>query len=131
MVEWVAPGTIKPFITISPTELVIDLANAALSPVHAIYTGPVPIDLKSLPPGLVITTVGADQNQLVTFGRWHDPLDRRIGVLGSGNRRLRLQHAADLDLCGNSHGHSPGGLWHYNSASNTFVATRIEVGLQN
>jgi hypothetical protein len=131
VVEWVAPGTKKPFITIHPTELVVDLANAALSPVHAIYTGPVPIDLKSLPPGLVITTVGADQNQLVLSvggtvlatgaSVFSDPSTAASAYSAALNATFSGTHTAiHLVAFGN-----------YNSASNTFVATRIEVGLQN
>ena len=131
VVEWVAPGTTKPFITISPTELVIDLANVALSPVHAIYTGPVPIDLKSLPPGLVITTVGADQNQLV--------LSVGGTILSSGVSVFSAPATAASDYSKRLTSTFAGthtaihlvAFGTYNSASNTFVATRIDVGLQN
>jgi hypothetical protein len=131
VVEWVAPGTAKPFSSISPTGLVLDLNNAALSPVHAIYTGPVPIDLKSLPTGLVITSVGANQNQLsLSVGGtilatgvsvFSDPATAATDYSALLTSTFAGTHTAiHLVAFGN-----------YNSASNTFIATRIEVGLQN
>ena len=110
VIEWVAPGTVKPFSSISPTALVPDLSNTALSTVHSIYTGPVPIDLKSLPPGLVITTVGADQNQLV-LSVGGTVLTTGVSVFSTpATAASDYSQAADVDLCRHPHGHSPGGL---------------------
>ncbi|HUL18622.1 MAG TPA: hypothetical protein VLV29_05080, partial [Steroidobacteraceae bacterium] len=131
VVEWVAPGTVKPFSSISPTALVVDLANTALSTVHAIYTGPVAIDLKALPPGLVITTVGANQNQLL--------LSVGGTVLTTGVSVFSTPASAASDystlltstFAGTHTAVHLVAFGNYNSASNTFVATRIDVGLQN
>jgi hypothetical protein len=131
VIEWVAPGTVKPFSSISPTALVPDLSNTALSTVHSIYTGPVPIDLKSLPPGLVITTVGADQNQLV--------LSVGGTVLTTGVSVFSTPASAASDysklltttFAGTHTAVHLVAFGNYNSASNIFVATRIDVGLQN
>ena len=131
VVEWVSPGTTKPFSSISPTALVPDLSNTALSTVHSIYTGPVPIDLKTLPAGLLITTVGADQNQLV--------LSVGGTVLSSGVSVFSTPASAASDysqlltttFAGTHTAVHLVAFGNYNSASNTFVATRIDVGLQN
>jgi hypothetical protein len=111
--------------------LVPDLSNTALSTVHSIYTGPVPIDLKSLPPGLVITTVGADQNQLV--------LSVGGTVLTTGVSVFSTPASAASDysklltttFAGTHTAVHLVAFGNYNSASNIFVATRIDVGLQN
>jgi hypothetical protein len=129
VVEWVAPGTTKPFVTIRPTELIINMA--ALGPVHSIYTGPVPIDLKSLPPGLVITTVGADQNQLV-LSVGGTVLTTGVSVFSTPATAAADYSAALSSIFAGTHTavHLVA-FGNYNSASNTFVATRIDVGLQN
>ena len=131
VIEWLSPGTTKPFSSISPTALVADLSNTALSTVHSIYTGPVPIDLKTLPASPLITTVGADQNQLV--------LSVGGTVLSSGVSVFSTPASAASDysqlltttFAGTHTAVHLVAFGNYNSASNTFVATRIDVGLQN
>lgn len=127
VVEW-GNGTTAdaPFSSFGSAGLVVDLANADLSTIHYIRTGPAMLDLKSLPASPLITTVGADQSNLwLAVGS--SALTTGISVFNSAagfstglksalndtNRVFRLVAYGQ-----------------YNSSTNTFVASRIYVALQ-
>ena len=82
VVEWVSGGATAPFTQHDAAGLVVDLSNANLGTVHAIYTGPQSLDLK--PPSLPASrssTTGAN-GQAVARGRQCDS-----GDLGVSERR--------------------------------------------
>jgi hypothetical protein len=66
VVEWTGGGTATPFTSAGSAGFVVNLNNANLGTVHYIRTGPPQndLDLKKLPASPLITTVGADQNDL-------------------------------------------------------------------
>src|SRR5262249_1310927 len=123
-------GATKPFTTISPTQLIVDLSNPALAEFHDIYTGPQVLNLQALPASPVITTVGANQNSLeLSVGSL--ALTTGISVFSNpSSAPSDFSAALTTAINGtNKAGHLVA-VGHYNSASNTFVATRIDVGLQ-
>ena len=127
VVEWVSGGASAPFSQHDAAGLVVDLSNANLGTVHAIYTGPQSLDLKppSLPASPLITTTGANQSKL---------------LLAVGNATLGITEfqsaaafatALNSALNGTNKVYRLAAFGQYNSASNTFVATRIDVALHN
>jgi hypothetical protein len=131
LVDWNnASGSTKPFTTISPTQLIVDLSNAALGGAHGIYTGPEVLDIASLPASPVITTVGANQNSLeLSVGSVG--LTSGVSVYSnSSNAASAYSSALTKTFSGTAKASRLVAVGHYNSASNTFVASRIDMGLQ-
>jgi len=127
VVEWVNGGSATPFDTINDNEIVVNLSNPNLGGAHLIYTGPDELDLKDLPSSPPITTVGAGGPLLLTVG----------GVSASGVSEYESAAPFTTKL---SNTFSTGttnrayklvAVGHYNPTNNTFVATRINVALQN
>ncbi|MBS0379027.1 MAG: DUF4382 domain-containing protein [Proteobacteria bacterium] len=126
VIEWGDGGSAKPFQAIHPDGLIVDLTTFK-GTVLGIYTGPTSIDLNTLVTSPIITSVGAVQAQVVlavgnntlttgvsTYQSMSDFATALETVFNGTNKIFRL------DAIGN-----------YNSASNTFVATRISVSLEN
>jgi hypothetical protein len=126
VIEWDNGGPTTPFISVNPAGLVVDLANSDLSATHYIRTGPVTVDLKNLPASPLITAVGADPSTLqlavgsLSLGSgisvFNTPSTFATGLidaLNGTNRFFRLVAYGQ-----------------YDSATNTFVASRIHVALQ-
>jgi hypothetical protein len=114
---------------VSNAGLVVDLSNAALDDVRYIRTGPATLDLKTLPASPLITTVGAPAsalqlaigsftatNGVSVYNNMADFISKVQASFpaGTANRIFRLTAYGQ-----------------YNSTTNTFVATRIHVALQD
>ncbi len=130
-IEWINGGASVPFITHSDTGLVVDLNNADLGTIHHIRTGPMPIptagatlDLKTLGSSPLITTVGADQSKLqlavggTSLKTGVSVFNSVSGFTGALNSTFPAHKVFRLVAVGR-----------YNSATHTFVATRISVAL--
>ena len=127
VVEW-ANGTtaVAPFSSFSSAGVVVDLANADLSTIHYIRSGPAMLDLKSLPASPLITTVGADQSNLwLAVGS--SALTTGISVFNSAAGFATGLKSA---LNGTNRAFRLVAYGQYNSSTNTFVASRIYVALQ-
>jgi hypothetical protein len=127
--EWTHGGSPTPFSSVSNAGLVVDLSNAALDDVRYIRTGPATLDLKTLPASPLITTVGAPAsalqlaigsftatNGVSVYNNMADFISKVQASFpaGTANRIFRLTAYGQ-----------------YNSTTNTFVATRIHVALQD
>ena len=125
VVEWVNGGATAPFSSASSTGLVVDLGNANLGTIHYIRTGPATLDLKSLPVSPMITTTGADQSNLqLSIG--NSTLSSGISVFGSASA---FASALSSTFSGTNKIYRLVAVGQFNSAANTFVASRISVAL--
>ena len=130
IVEWVDGGAVAPFAQATDAGLVVDLTNGTLGTIHYIRTGPAELDLKSLPASPLITTAGAAAGELQlaigsetvttsgisvfnSMAPFIAKVNATLGRTETANRAYRL-------VC----------YGQYNSATNTFVATRIHVALE-
>jgi hypothetical protein len=119
-------GSAHPFPTIRAGELIVNLDDAHISGLHAVYTGPEGLDLKSVAGNPVITTatgLPAGTELVLSFGNstvtpgvqiYNDP--------ATFAPALQNALAAGTNLVT-----SVVATGQYNSVSNTFVATRISV----
>ncbi len=121
LVEWIDGGPYNPFSSVSSDGLVVNLANTDLGPIHYIKTGPATLDLKSLPASPLITTTGANQSNLqlaigsgslgiFVFNSYAGFEKKLTSLINTTNRYYRLVAYGQ-----------------YNSTTNTFVASRIDV----
>ena len=127
VVEW-GNGTtaVAPFSSYSTAGLVVNLANTDLSSIHYIRTGPAMLDLKSLPASPLITTVGAEQSNLwLAVGS--SALTTGISVFNSAAGFATGLKSA---LNGTNRVFRLVAYGQYNISTNTFVASRIYVALQ-
>ncbi len=123
VVEWVNGGATQPFSSQTAAGLEVNLSNADLGTIHEIRTGPASLPL---PPGLVITTVGADQSQLrLAIG--NTTLTTGVSVFNSIGGFVA---ALNSTFNGTAKIYRLVAVGQYNSASNKFVASRISVALQ-
>ena len=127
VVEWGNGGTTKPFQSIHPDGLIIDLDNPYIGTVLGIYTGPESIDLRTLLTSPVITSVGAVQSNVV-LAVGNNTLTTGVSTYQSMSD---FATALDTVFAGTNKIFRLVAIGNYNSASNTFVATRISVSLQN
>lgn len=125
VVEWVNGGATAPFTSMSATGIVVDLANADLGLVHSITTGPQTLDLKSLPASPLITTTGATGTLLLGVGSLS--LSTGVTVYNSAST---FATALSATFNGTNKIFRLVAVGQYNSASNTFVASHIDVALQ-
>jgi len=126
VVEWVNGGATAPFSTLSDAGLVVNLSNADLGTTHYIRTGPVNLDLKALPASPLITTAGAPAGQLqLAIGS--ETLATGISVFNSNDSFIA---AVNATFNGTSKIYRLVAYGQYNLATNTFVATRIHVALE-
>jgi hypothetical protein len=126
VVEWVNGGATAPFSTLSDAGLVVDLSNADLGTTHYIRTGPVQLDLKALPASPLITTAGAPAGQLqLAIGS--ETLATGISVFNSNDSFIAMVNAT---FNGTNKIYRLVAYGQYNLATNTFVATRIHVALE-
>jgi hypothetical protein len=125
VVEWVNGGATAPFTSASSAGLVVDLGNANLGTTHYIRTGPATLDLKSLPASPMITTTGANQSNLqLSIG--NTTLSSGISVFGSASA---FASALSSTFNGTNKIYRLVAVGQFNSAANTFVASRISVAL--
>jgi hypothetical protein len=125
VVEWINGGAAVPFSSITGNGLIVDLTNADLGPVHSITTGPQSLDLKSLPASPLITTTGATGTLMLGIGS--TSLTAGVSVYDSASAFLT---AVNDTFKGTNKIFRLVAIGQYNSASNTFVASRIDVSLQ-
>ncbi|MBV8876662.1 MAG: hypothetical protein JO158_03060, partial [Gammaproteobacteria bacterium] len=125
VIDWINGGSTAPFTSISSTGLVVNLADPDLGTIHEIRTGPASLDLKSLPQSPLITTTGADQNNLqLAIGS--TTLTTGISVF---NTAAAFASAVEADFKGTNKIFRLVAYGQYDSASNSFVADRIHVAL--
>jgi hypothetical protein len=126
VVEWINGGSAHPFRTIDAAGLVLEPNDPNLGTTHYIRTGPATLDLSTLPAYPLITTVGAGA----------DYLDLAVGsaTASSGVQVFNSVSAFDDVLSNTFEGTNKifrlVAYGQYNSATNTFVASRIHVALQ-
>ena len=125
VVEWLGAGSTAPFTSISSSGLVVNLANTELSTTHEIRTGPASLDLKSLPASPLITTTGADPTQLqLAIGS--TTLAKGISVYNSATP---FASAVTSTFNGSNKIFRLVAYGQYDTATNTFIASRIHVAL--
>jgi hypothetical protein len=125
VVDWVNGGSTKPFTSVSSSGLIVNLADADLGSIHVIRTGPAKLDLKSLPASPLITTTGADQNNLRLAVGSTTPATG-ISVFNSVEGFVNGVNSA---FNGTNKIFRLVAYGQYNQANNTFVASRINVAL--
>jgi hypothetical protein len=123
VVEWVNGGATQPFSSLTAAGLEVNLGNADLGTIHEIRTGPASL---ALPPGLLITTVGADQSQL-RLAVGNTTLTTGVSLFNSIGGFVT---ALTATFNGTAKIYRVVAVGQYNSASNRFVASRISVALQ-
>jgi len=126
VVEWSnGPAAATPFSSAGSAGLVVDLTNADLTSIHYIRTGPVTVDLTTLPASPLITTTGADQTQLQLV------VGSTTLTTGMSVYSTTAGFAAGLQtaLNGTNRIFRLVAYGQYDNNSNTFVATRIHVAL--
>lgn len=125
VVEW-PNGSTAPFTSDGAGGIVVNLASADLGTVHAIYTGPQPLDLKSLPASPLITSTGASGPLLLSVG--NATLTTGVSTFASASA---FASALGTTFNGTNKLFRLVAIGQYNSASNTFVAPRIDVSLKD
>ena len=126
VVDWGGAGSTAPFTSISSSGLVVKLTDPALGSTHEIRTGPASLDMKSLPASPLITTTGADQTHLqLAIGS--TTLAKGISVYNSA---IPFASAVAATFNGSNKIFRLVAYGQYESASNTFVASRIHVALR-
>jgi hypothetical protein len=130
VVEWANGGSTAPFSQTSSAGLVVNLADPNLS-IHHIRTGPIAsgpgvLDLTSLPQSPLITTTGADPNNL----------DLAVGSATTATTGISVFNTATAFATGvTAHLNGTNKIFRlvaygqYESGTNTFVASRIHVAL--
>jgi hypothetical protein len=126
VIEWVNGGATKPFTSIASSGLVVDLTNADLGSTHYIRTGPANLDLKSLPASPLITWVGANPGDLV-LAVGSSTLTTGISVFNEADEFVSAVNAA---FNGSGKIFRLVAYGQYNATTNTFVAARINVALE-
>jgi hypothetical protein len=130
IIEWTDGGSPHPFLTIRPNELIVNLDDTHLDTLHAIYTGPQALDILTLPRPLVITSTGVDASDLV-LAVGNNTLTAGVSIFTGTSGPTAFATAVGFALDGTNNIFRLVALGQYNSAANTFVASRINVSLQN
>jgi hypothetical protein len=131
VVSWTNGGSTHPFSFLTSAGLSVNLTDPNLGSTHEIRTGPIrtsatTIDLKSLPASPLITTTGADQSNL-QLAVGSTTLTSGISVFNSAApfaNRVYEDFQAGTNKIFRLVAYGQ-----YNSANNTFVASRISVAL--
>jgi hypothetical protein len=126
VVEWTNGGSAKPFTSIHSTGLTVDLQNADLSTTRYIRTGPTTVDLTTLPATPLITTTGANPNNLV-LALGSASLTSGVSIF---NDAARFATALNTALNGSNKAFRLVAYGQYNATTNTFVASRILVAFE-
>jgi len=126
VIEWENGGSTHPFESIRSAGLVVNASDPNIGETAYIRTGPAEMSLKTLPAFPLITTVGADQSHLeLAFGS--ATLSGGIHVF---NDVSGFDTALNNVWNGSNKIYRLVAFGQYDAASNTFVATRIHVALQ-
>ena len=123
VVNWTGAGSAAPFSSIASAGLVVNLTDAALGATHEIRTGPASLDLKSLPASPLITT-GTSTSLALAIGS--ATLTTGISVYNSA---AAFTNAVSSTFKGSNKITKLVAYGEYDSASNTFIASRINVAL--
>jgi len=123
VVNWTGAGSAAPFSSNTSAGLVVNLADANLGATHAIRTGPASLDMKSLPASPLITT-GTSPYLALAIGS--TSLSTGIAVYNSA---AAFRTAVSSTFSGSNKITKLVAYGQYDSASNTFVASRISVAL--
>jgi hypothetical protein len=129
VLQWVNGGAIGPFSSVTSAGLVVKLDNGDLGALHYIRTGPSTIDLKSLPASPLITTTGAPPGELV-LAIGNDTLTAGVSVFNSLAPFITRVLATFPGSNTTNKIYQLVAYGQYNSSTNTFVATRIYVALE-
>jgi hypothetical protein len=129
VIEWTDGGVYKPFTSATSAGLVVNLADPAINASQAfIRTGQTTVPLSTLAASPLITVTGAQGQLLFAIGSdtatdgvqiynsYAPFLNYVVSNLGAKNTTDKIYRLVAYG--------------HYNSASNTFVVTRIYVALQ-
>jgi hypothetical protein len=127
VIEWSGAGATAPFSSIASAGLAVDLSNPEIGAVHEIRTGPATLDLKTLSAMPLITTVGADQTKLV-LAVGNNTLATGVSVFNSVGGFVS---ALTSTFRGTAKIYRLVAVGQYNASANTFVASRIDVALQD
>lgn len=121
-------GTTKPFTQNSAAGLIVDLSNANLSPTHYIRTGPATIPV---PANLLITSAGVPQTSLqLAIGL--PTAGATVGTaaqVSETNSAATFATAITTGLGGPNPINALVAVGQYNSATNTFTASKIHINL--
>jgi hypothetical protein len=131
VVEWSDGGSTSPFTSIGSAGLVANLSLTS-GHLHTAYirTGPVLLPLISLPASPLITTVGASASELqLAIGSYTSTdgvqvYNNTAEFISKVQATFPAGNTTNNIFCLTAYGQ-------YNSTTNTFVATRIHVALQN
>jgi hypothetical protein len=129
VLQWVNGGAIGPFSSVTSAGLVVKLDNGDLGALHYIRTGPSTIDLKSLPASPLITTTGAPPGELV-LAIGNDTLTAGVSVFNSLAPFITRVLATFPGSNTTNKIYQLVAYGQYTSSTNTFVATRIYVALE-
>jgi hypothetical protein len=126
VVEWINGGSTAPFSSNTSAGLTVNLSDPNLGSVHYIATGPTQLDLKTLSASPLITTVGADQSNL-DLAVGSVSLSTGISQFSSA---ARFASGVSSALNGTNKIFRLVAYGQYDPLSNTFVASRIRVALE-
>jgi hypothetical protein len=130
VLQWVNGGAIGPFSSVTSAGLVVKLDNGDLGALHYIRTGPSTIDLKSLPASPLITTTGAPPGDELVLAIGNDTLTAGVSVFNSLAPFITRVLATFPGSNTTNRIYQLVAYGQYNSSTNTFVATRIYVALE-
>jgi hypothetical protein len=126
VVEWINGGSTTPFSSNTSAGLTVNLSDPNLGSVHYIATGPTQLDLKTLSASPLITSVGADQSNL-DLAVGSVSLTSGVSVFGSATS---FASGVSSALNGTNKIFRLVAYGQYDATSNTFVASRIHVALE-
>ena len=123
VVNYTGAGAEAPFTSVTSAGLVVNLADAAVGATHEIRTGPASLDLKSLPASPLIKPASSTYLALAIGST---TLTTGISVYNSA---AAFESAVSSTFTGTNKITKLVAYGQYDSASNTFVASRINVAL--
>lgn len=132
VVIWNGTGATAPFTSTNYSAgLTVNLASTNISTVHYIATGPSTVDLTTLPSSPLITTANVPQNNLqLAVG-----LPTVGDTVGTGTSVTMASSLASFDAALTANLNATNGIYslvavgQYDSATNTFNATKININL--
>jgi hypothetical protein len=132
VVIWNGTGATAPFTNTNYSAgLTVNLASTNISTVHYIATGPSTVDLTTLPASPLITTANVPQNNLqLAVG-----LPTVGDTIGTGTSVTMASSLASFDAALTANLNATNGIYslvavgQYDSATNTFNATKININL--
>ena len=129
VIEWTNGGTLTPFTSDDSNGLVVNLKDPVLDDTRFIRTGPSNLDILALPASPLITAVGASGPLLFAIG---SDVSTTVGISVYNDFRSFIGKVQDTFASDNTVNkiYRLVAYGQYNSTTNTFVASRIYVALQ-